>query len=320
MTQVGVRGAGAPCRRTTNPAPCPDPVRQLATTVTYGPRPVQCLQTHGVATSLLKATAAWHRTTVADETPWTEVFTSVFETPASNVEARIWADVYGDEYPAELEPYSFTTWSELRLIADALALASADHLIDVGCGRGGPGLWVAATTGASLLGVDISPTALEAGRRRAETVGLGASATYSEGSFDAIPAGIESAQGVLSVDALLFAPDKSAALREIARVLEPGRRLVATTWDYRTQPVNRPPQVDDHRPLLIDAGFRVVSYEETPDWLENHRKLDSLLLDAVDELAEENGESPEEIRAGIQEMAATVDAMSRRVLIVAEKV
>jgi hypothetical protein len=71
---------------------------------------------------------------------------------------------------------------------------------------------------------------------------------------------------------------------------------------------------------LVDAGFRVLGYDETPRWLENHRELDALLLEAVDDLAEEGGEDPEEVRAGIQEMAATVDAMLRRVLIIAEKV
>ena len=250
---------------------------------------------------------------------WTEVFTSVFEAPSSAVQARIWAEVYGEDYPAELEPYSFTTWSELRRIVEALGLSHGELLIDVGCGRGGPGLWVAATSGASVLGVDISPTALEAARQRAAALGLGDSATYADGSFDAIPADTASAHGVLSIDALLFAPDKAAAVREIARVLVPGGRFVATTWDYHSQPVNRPPQVDDHRPYLIEAGFRVLSYDETPGWLENHRKLDALLLDAVDELAEESGESPEEVRSGVQEMAATVDTMLRRVLIVAER-
>jgi len=255
-----------------------------------------------------------------DDTAWVEVFTSVFEAPASAVQARIWAETYGEEYPAELEPYSLTTRSELRRVVDELALSGGDLLIDVGCGRGGPGLWVSSTAGASLLGVDISPTALAAARRRAAVLGLGGSTTFSEGSFDAIPAESASARGVMSIDALLFAPDKAAALREIARVLGPGGRFVATTWDYHTQPVNRPPQVDDHRPLLIEAGFRVVGYDETPGWLESHRKLDSLLLDAVDELAEESGESPEEVRAGLEEMAATVDTMLRRVLVIAERV
>lgn len=255
-----------------------------------------------------------------EESSWTEVFTSVFEAPPSSVEARIWAAVYGDDYPAELEPYSFTSRSELRRIVDELALSRDDLLIDIGCGRGGPGLWVAAAAGASVLGVDISPTALVAARQRAISLGLGDRATYAEGSFNEIPAKAASARGVMSIDALLFAPDKAVALGEIARVLAPGGRLVATTWDYHTQPVNRPPQVDDHRPLLAEAGFRVLGYDETPRWLENHHQIDSLMLDAADELAAESDEDPSEVRAGIQEMASTVEAMLRRVLITAEKI
>jgi len=142
---------------------------------------------------------------------------------------------------------------------------------------------------------------------------------YAEGSYESIPLEASSARGVLGIDSLLFAPDKAAALKEIARVLAPGGRFVATTWDYHTQPINRPPQVEDHRPLLTDAGFTVIAYDETPGWLENHHQLNALLMAAVDELAEESGERPEEIRAGIEEMAATVDVMLRRVLIVAEK-
>jgi len=120
---------------------------------------------------------AWHATTVTGDTSWTEVFTSVFEGPASAVQARIWAETYGDDYPAELDPYSFTTWSELRRVVDALGLARGDLLIDVGCGRGGPGLWVASATGASLLGVDLRGADLadadlrDADLSRAELIG-----------------------------------------------------------------------------------------------------------------------------------------------------
>jgi SAM-dependent methyltransferase len=277
-------------------------------------------QSAGLLVLISGGSVTWQATTVTGETSWTEIFTSVFEAPASIVQARIWAQVYGDEYPAELEPYSFTTRSELRRIVDELALSRGDLMVDIGCGRGGPGLWVAASAGASVLGVDVSPTALEAARQRAVALGLGELTTYAEGSFDAIPADTGTARGVLSIDALLFAPDKGVALREIARVLAPGGRFVATTWDYHTQPVNRPLQVDDHRPLLIESGFRVLGYDETPRWLENHRELDSLMLDAVDELAEEAGEDPEDVRTGIKEMAATVEAMLRRVLIIAEKI
>ena len=88
----------------------------------------------------------------------------------------------------------------------------------------------------------------------------------------------------MSVDALLFTPDKAAALVELRRVLVRGGRLVLTTWDYHTQPVGRPPQVPDHRPLLDRANFRVLAYDDTPGWAETIKRLDAGLLQRVDEL------------------------------------
>ena len=123
----------------------------------------------------------------------------------------------------------------------------------------------------------------------------------------------------MSIDALLFAPDKPAAAAEMARVLRPRGRLVATTWDYHTQPVGRPPQVADHRPLLADVGLDVEVYDETVDWDQRQRAIAERLLDSVHELANESGEDPDELRQAIEEMAATQETMSRRVVIVARR-
>ena len=250
---------------------------------------------------------------------WVAVFTREFEQPESAVLARIWADVLGDEYPAELAPYSYTTRSELRFVADALAVGSGDVLVDIGCGRGGPGLWVAATTGARYVGVDIAAPALVDVARRAERLGLSTRVRAIEGSFDSLLLDDGEAGAVMSIDTLLFAPDKSTAAAEMARVLRPGGRLVATTWDYHTQPVGRPPQVSDHRPLLADAALDVEVYDETVDWDRRQRAIAERLLESVDELADESGEDPAVVRQGIEEMAATQAAMSRRVLIVARR-
>ena len=250
---------------------------------------------------------------------WVAAFTETFAEPESAVQARIWAEVLGDEYPAEVEPYSYTTRTELARIAAEVHLGPRQLLVDVGSGRGGPGLWVAAKTGAIYLAVDISPTGLAQVERRAAAVGLDARASTREGSFESLPLADGEADAIMSIDALLFTPDKSAAAVELARVLRPSGRLVLTTWDYHTQPVGRPPQVDDHRPLLEAAGFEVLAYDETPDWERRQRQHGDLLLAAAADLAAESGDSVDDVRAGITEMNATVDTMLRRVLVVAAK-
>ena len=247
---------------------------------------------------------------------WTSEFRKVFAS-GSSVEVRISHIVDGDEYPAELEPYSFVTRSELRRVAAEVQVGAGDHVVDVACGSGGPGLWVAATTGSRLIGIDIADTALDAARRRAEVMGLGPLVEYRIGSFDDTGLAAASASAAMSVDALMFAPDKERAIRELARVLRPGGRLVFTSWDFHEQPIDRPPQVDDHRPLLEAAGFRVLAYEDTPLWRERLQRYCELLLASVDELAYESEESSDVVRARAVVMKKNIDCMTRRLLAVA---
>ena len=249
----------------------------------------------------------------------TQIFQSTFAAPVSAVEERVWREVFGEEYPEGVDPYSYTSVSELGRIAAALEVRPGDDFADIGCGRGGPGLWVAATTDAHVVGVDIVDSALAASTARAQALGLGSVAEYRLGAFDQLPIDDAGVDGAMSIDALLFAPSKRDALAEVARAVRPGGHIVMTTWDYHSQPVGRPPQVADHRPLLLEAGFEVVAYDDTPSWRERQDRIDALLLDAVDELAAESGDKPDDVRAGIEEMHATLATMIRRVLFVARR-
>ncbi len=197
-------------------------------------------------------------------------------------------------------------------------MGDGEVLVDIGCGRGGPGLWVAARRGAHLIGIDIADTALKAARERAAALGL--DAEFRLGSFQDTGLATASARAVMSVDALLFAPDKRAAIEELARIVALGGRLVLTTWDYFRQPAGRPPQVSDHRPLLKAAGFDVLAYEETDQWLERQTRIGELILESIDELAAETNANPAVVRSSVEEMQATIECMTRRVLIVAARV
>jgi cyclopropane fatty-acyl-phospholipid synthase-like methyltransferase len=247
---------------------------------------------------------------------WRVRFTETFARPVSAVQERIWRQVFGAEYPEGLDIYSFVTVSELARISVEVDVGAGDVLLDMACGRGGPGIWVAAHTGARLIGVDIAETAVAAARARAAQAGLSDSA-FQVGTFDDSGLADAGADAAMSIDALLFAPDKAAALAELARVLRPGGRLVVTTWDYHSQPRGRPPQVADHRPLLTDAGFETLAYDETDRWRETLSEIDRLLMANADELAEEEGADPDEVCRDLAEMGATISCMIRRVLFVA---
>ncbi len=252
-------------------------------------------------------------------TDWAKVFEAEFATPVSAVDTRVGREVFGSEYPEGVEPHSFVSRTELARFSAEVMVGETGHLVDVGCGRGGPGLWVAAHTGARLTGVDIATSALSAAEQRARSLGLAARAEFVQGSFESVPLENGSVDAVMSVDALLFSPDKQVALGELGRVLRRGGRLVFTSWDYHSQPVGRPPQVNDHRPLLLAAGFLVQAYDETENWFERQSHAHAGLLAAAEELAAESGEDVAVVRAALEESQATLATMLRRVFVVAQK-
>ncbi|HEX3923731.1 MAG TPA: methyltransferase domain-containing protein [Streptosporangiaceae bacterium] len=145
-----------------------------------------------------------------------ERFEGSFGGAESAVRARLWREVFGGEYPAAADPFGYVSVSELRSVALGLRVGRGQRLADVGCGRGGPGLWVAAT-GAALTGIDIDEAALAAARRRADQAGLADRAAFRRGSFTRTGLPDGGTDAVMSLDALLFAPDKRAAAAELAR-------------------------------------------------------------------------------------------------------
>jgi ubiquinone/menaquinone biosynthesis C-methylase UbiE len=182
---------------------------------------------------------------------------------------RLWGQhARGHAYPTGFEHLSFLTADELgRMKAE---LASGGRVVDVACGGGGPGLWVASQTGASLIGIDASRVALAHACDRAKHLG-GPQAVFCVGVFDRLPIQTASADAVMSIDALQYAADKDAALLEIGRILRPGGRLAFTAFEVDVDRVSRLPvlglyPVDDFRPVLIRAGFSDDVYEETERW------------------------------------------------------
>lgn len=142
----------------------------------------------------------------------------------------IYRDVYGPDYPAEADPFGFVTVTDLRTLAATLARSTATRMIDVGCGRGGPGLWIARELGVSLVGIDIIEEAITAATQRAASFGMSSRANFHVASITNTGLPTASFDGAVSIDALWMVHDKAAAFQELARILRPGSLLVFTTW------------------------------------------------------------------------------------------
>ncbi len=203
---------------------------------------------------------------------------------------RIHRAAFGDDYPEEANPNAFFSCTTLRRVAASLGLAPGRTVVDLGCGHGGPGLWVARESGADLIGIDLSTVGVALAQERAATIGLGDRARFQVGDLTATGLVGGSCDAAMSLDVLLFVPDQAAALREVARILRANGLFAFTTWEqsgYSTRLGAL--QVADYRPLLDAAGFAAEVYEEPLDWQRHQRALAEGILAAETELIDEFG-------------------------------
>jgi ubiquinone/menaquinone biosynthesis C-methylase UbiE len=209
--------------------------------------------------------------------------------------SRIWRKhVLGGDYPMDFAHISFLTLIELQGMRQRLALRRGAALVDLACGAGGPGLWIAKVADATLVGVDPSAIGLTHARARADSVGIANKARFTQGTFAATGLADAAADGAMSVHALQYAPDKRAGLKEAARILRPGGRLVFTTFEVEPQRVEGLPvlgvdPVADYRPLLEEQEFAIESYQETRGWAERVQATFTAVIEAMPVLTSEMG-------------------------------
>jgi 2-polyprenyl-3-methyl-5-hydroxy-6-metoxy-1,4-benzoquinol methylase len=110
--------------------------------------------------------------------------------------------------PPRLLSTSLLGWDGIAEAAAGLRLVPGGPLVDLACGRGGYGLEIAARIGARLIGVDFSAEAVRQAREQARR--LGATAGFGIGDLAATGLGAGSADAVLCVDAIQFAPQPDA--------------------------------------------------------------------------------------------------------------
>ena len=75
------------------------------------------------------------------------------------VVARIRREAFGED----IGQNSWLTADEYRTFCDWLRVGPDSHVLEVGCGSGGPALFMARTTGAQVIGVDVNAHGIAAG-------------------------------------------------------------------------------------------------------------------------------------------------------------
>jgi 2-polyprenyl-3-methyl-5-hydroxy-6-metoxy-1,4-benzoquinol methylase len=127
-----------------------------------------------------------------DEMDAGAMFRERYGRPASEATRELEGLVIGGDFGAN----GYTTVEQADLLARRLELQTGDRLLDVGSGRGWPGLYLAKVTGCSVVLTDIPEEGLATARKRAAVEGLaersqavvssGRRLTFKIESFDAV--------------------------------------------------------------------------------------------------------------------------------------
>jgi ubiquinone/menaquinone biosynthesis C-methylase UbiE len=112
-----------------------------------------------------------------------------------------------------------------RLMADA-AVSAADRVLDICSGLGGPARYIAWKTGCDVTGIDLTASRVAGAATLTEAAGLAGQVRFHQGNALALPFADASFTLAISQEAFAHIPDKPVLLAGIARVLQPGGRLV----------------------------------------------------------------------------------------------
>lgn len=119
-------------------------------------------------------------------------FRERYALPTGDVDERIEERVIGAVWGAN----GYTTVAQADELGRRLRLGPGRRLLDVGTGRGWPGVYLATTSGCALVGTDMPVAALVAASHRARREGVGdrvavaaaagSAQPFRQGSFDAV--------------------------------------------------------------------------------------------------------------------------------------
>src|SRR5215470_12860938 len=246
----------------------------------------------------------------------------LYGTAYGNFATQVLEQVRRETYGEDLGQSSWVTGEEYRRFFDLLELALADHVLDVGCGSGGPALFLARERSCRVTGVDVNEAGIQAGLTLARQAGLENKVHFRRADVrEPLPLPDREFDAIVCMDAICHMPGRLRLFGEWRRVLRPGGRMLYTDPVVVTGLVSNeelatrsstgyfefcPPGVNER--LIRQAGFELVRAEEvTENEVEVSRRWHAARQQRAAELTRLEGE---ETFAGLQRFLATVHRLT----------
>lgn len=123
-----------------------------------------------------------------------------------------------------------------RLVRELVTYAgipAGARVLDVGCGIGGPALYLAGTLGCTVEGITLSAAQAARANEKAREAGVDGRATFRQ--MDALSTSYpdNSFDAVWALESLMHIPDRVAFFAEMLRLLRPGGTLAIGTWSVK---------------------------------------------------------------------------------------
>lgn len=172
-------------------------------------------------------------------------------------------------------------------LANSMELEPGVHLLDVGCGIGGPARYFA-ECGYRVTGIDLTDEFVEVAANLTRRVKLDRAAEFRRASALEMPFGVAVLDGAYMIHVGMNIDDKAKLFREVARVLRPGARFgifdvmrkdgaafeFPVPWAV-TPATSFVATLDEYLQGLNSAGFRVVRQRDRRqfalEWTEKMR-------------------------------------------------
>jgi SAM-dependent methyltransferase len=154
--------------------------------------------------------------------------------------------------------------ARLKFVRETVKAITEEHLsfADLGCGAGMMLCEVLLTKDTwTGQGLDISPAAIRYAQDLASHKGVAGRAGFRTGDIARLPFAAESLDLLIASEVVEHMPDPSQVVKEMARVLRPGGRLILTMPLESHTPAHALTldQPEDFRSLCESAGLRVES-------------------------------------------------------------